>query len=240
MADRSVVAVPWPVLALLALTFSAQISIQANQPAPPARAEALPAPAAPAIIRVASLNEPIAAAQLLTLYLQAFDNQPGISIPFHGLDYPRVIVWLETILALDGMGQYPLLMASQLYAQVPIEAKQRSMLDFVHRKFREDPQHRWRWLAHATIVAKHRLKDNALALRYADDIARLAPGAPSWARQMRIFILEDMGELESATVLLGGLLATGEIDDRNEIHFLMQRLEQMKKSAEKSAPVSRN
>jgi len=34
---------------------------------------------------------------------------------------------------------------------------------------------------------------------------------------MRIFILEDMGELESATVLLGGLLASGEVADPREI-----------------------
>jgi hypothetical protein len=240
MADRSVLAVPRPALALLALTFSMQIGMQAIQPPPAARAEALPAPPTPAMVKAASLDEPIAAAQLLTLYLQAFDNQPGLSIPFRDLDYPRVIGWLETILALDATGQYPLLMASQLYAQVPIEDKQRSMLDFVHKKFREDPEHRWRWLAHATILAKHRLKDNGLALRYADDLAGLAPGAPSWARQMRIFILEDMGELESATILLGGLLATGEVNDPNEIHFLTQRLEQMKKIAEKSAPVSKN
>lgn len=240
MADRNIFAVPWPVLALLALTCSLQIGMQASQPPPAAKAEALPAPAAPAMIRVASLNEPIAAAQLLTLYLQAFDNQPGVSIPFQDLDYRRVVGWLDTILALDETGQYPLLMASQLYAQVPSEGKQRLMLDFVHRKFLEDPERRWRWLAHATILAKHRLKDNRLALRYADDLARLAHGAPNWARQMRIFILEDMGELESATILLGGLLATGEVTDPNEIHFLMQRLEQMKQSAEKSAPVSRN
>jgi len=240
MADRRLFAVPRPVSALLVLTFSLQIAMQASQPAPAARAEALPVPATPAMLRVASLDEPIAAAQLLALYLQAFDNQPGISIPFRDLDYPRVIAWLETILALDGIGQYPLLMASQLYAQVPIETKQRLMLDFVHRKFREDPARRWRWLAHATIMAKHRLKDDALALRYADDVARLAHSAPSWARQMRIFILEDMGELESATILLGGLLATGELNDPNEIHFLTQRLEQMKKSAEKSTPMSRN
>jgi len=45
-----------------------------------------------------SLGEPIALAQWLTLYLQAFDNQPGVSIPFQDLDYPRVIRWLDTIL----------------------------------------------------------------------------------------------------------------------------------------------
>ena len=240
MADRDIFAVPWLVLALLALTGSLQIGMHTSQPPPTAKAEALSAAATPAIIKVASLNEPIAAAQLLTLYLQAFDNQPGISIPFQDLDYPRVIGWLDTILALDDTGQYPLLMASQLYAQVPSEDKQRLMLDFVHRKFLEDPQRRWRWLAHATILAKHRLKDNRLALRYADDLARLAHSAPNWARQMRIFILEDMGELESATILLGGLLATGKVTDPNEIHFLMQRLEHMKQSAEKSAPVSKN
>ncbi|MBI4207453.1 MAG: hypothetical protein HY527_20735 [Betaproteobacteria bacterium] len=239
MAGRSVAAVPRPVLALLAVAFALQIGIQASQPPPVAQAEALPEPATPALLRLATLNEPIAAAQLLTLYLQAFDNQPGISIPFRDLDYPRVIDWLETILGLDAIGQYPLLMASQLYAQVPVEAKQRLMLDFVHSKFLDDPQRRWRWLAHAAIMAKHRLKDNALALQYAEDIARLAPGAPSWARQMRIFILEDMGELESATILLGGLLATGEVSDPREIHFLTQRLEQIK-GAEKSAPVSKN
>jgi hypothetical protein len=167
MADRSVLAVPRPVLALLALAFCLQVGMQAIRPAPAARAQALATPPSPAIVRVASLDEPIAAAQLMTLYLQAFDNQPGLSIPFQELDYPRVIDWLEAILALDATGQYPLLMASQLYAQVPIEDKQRLMLDFVHRKFSEDPQLRWRWLAHATILAKHRLKDNGLALRYA-------------------------------------------------------------------------
>jgi hypothetical protein len=49
-----------------------------------------------------------------------------------------------------------------------------------------------------------------------------------------------MGELESATILLGGLLATGEVTDPNEIHFLTQRLEQMKQSAENPTPMSRN
>lgn len=238
-AERSIRAVSWPVLALLAITLALQIATQAGRPPPVARAEALPPPATPAMLKALSLGEPIPAAQLLTLYLQAFDNQPGISIPFRELDYPRVVGWLDAILGLDAAGQYPLLMASQLYAQVPVEAKQRLMLDFVHRKFLEDPERRWRWLAHCAIVAKHRLNDPALALRYAEDIARLAHGAPGWARQLRIFILEDMGELQSATILLGGLLASGEVSDSKEVHFLTQRLEQIK-NAEKSPPPSRN
>ena len=37
---------------------------------------------------------------------------------------------------------------------------------------------------------------------------------------MHVFILEDMGEIESAAVLLGGLLASGEVSDPNEARFL--------------------
>lgn len=239
MTERSVARIPRTVLALLAAALALQIAWQASRPPPVARAEALPAPATPPVLRTLSLNEPEAAAHVLTLYLQAFDNQPGISIPFKDLDYPRVLEWLDAILELDPVGQYPLLMASQLYAQVPMEAKQRLMLEFVHRKFFDDPDRRWRWLAHAALMAKYRLKDKRLALTYANDIARLAPNAPNWARQMRIFVLEDMGELESATVLLGGLLASGEITDPKEFRFLAQRLEQMR-SAGKSSMLPKN
>jgi len=234
--ERAISQVPRPALALLAAALALQIGWQALQPKPVARAETLVAPASLPVLNAVSLGEPIALAQWLTLYLQAFDNQPGVSIPFQDLDYPRVIRWLDTILGLDPLTEYPLMMAAQLYGQVPVEAKQRLMFDFVHRKFLEDPDRRWRWLAHCAILAKHRLHDMPLALSYAQDITRHARAASGWARQMRIFILEDMGELESATVLLGGLLASGEVADPREIHFLTQRLEALKNAEKSSLP----
>jgi hypothetical protein len=56
---------------------------------------------------------------------------------------------------------------------------------------------------------------------------------------MRVFILEDIGEIEAATVLLGGLLASGEVTDPKEIHFLSERLEKMR-SVGKSSGTSGN
>ena len=163
------------------------------------------------------------------LWLQAFDNQPGISIPFRDLDYPKVIGWLERILALDPKGQYPLLAASRLYSEVPDEVKQRQMLEFVYEQFFQDPNHRWPWLAHAVYIAKHRLHDLPLALRYAQAIAAYATGeqVPHWAQQMQIFVLEDIGEIESAKVLIGGLLESGTITDPQELQFLMNRLKEI-------------
>jgi hypothetical protein len=101
------------------------------------------------------------------------------------------------------------------------------VLDFVYREYLKDPNRRWPWLAQAAIVAKHRLHDLPLALKYADAIDRhtTAPGVPVWAKQMRIFILEDMNELQAAKVILGGLLASGSIKDPAELRFLKHRLE---------------
>lgn len=236
--ERPVAAVPRVVKVVLVAALLAQIAWQASVTRPTAQAIALGMPMDAAWLRVASLGEPIALSQTLVLYLQAFDNQAGVSIPYKDLDYQAVRAWLQVALELDSRNQYPLIMAAYLYAQVPDENRQRMMLDWVHREFLRDPDRRWRWLAHAAIVAKHRLKDMPLALRYADDIGRYAGGAMSWARQMRIFILEDMGETQSAAVLLGGLLHGGEVTDPAEIRFLTERLEALK-NAEKSSKSSR-
>jgi hypothetical protein len=237
--ERSVRAVPGAVLGVLIAAFASVVSWQAAQSRPAASAEALSPPPSVSLLRVASAGEPAVLAGAVTLYLQAFDNQPGISIPFMSLDYPRVIRWLATILELDPRTQYPLLMAAHLYGQVPDPERERVMFGFVHDEFLRDPNRRWRWLANAAIAAKHRLHDPQLALAYANDIARYAPGAPGWARQMHVFILEDMGELESAKILLGGLIESGEVTDPHELNLLVSRLEELKRAEKSSLPSRR-
>jgi hypothetical protein len=239
MKQRSLAAVPRPIAALVGLALASQITFALVQPRPQARAEELPAPPPAAALRAMSLGDPIPLAQLWTLWLQAFDNQPGISIPFLDLDYGKVEGWLQRILQLDPRGQYPLMMASQLYAQVPDEHKQRQMLALVHREFLADPNRRWPWMAHAAIMAKHRLNDLPLALTYAQALAAHAtgPDVPHWVRQMEIFLYEDMGEYETARILLGGLLDSGAVRDPHELHFLIDRLDGLK-HAEKSSRAS--
>jgi hypothetical protein len=239
MKQRHLSSVPRPVVALAGLALASQIAFSVLQPRPQARAEQLPAPPPVAILRAISLGDPIPLGQLSTLWLQAFDNQPGISIPFLDLDYDKVEGWLQRILQLDPGGQYPLMMASQLYAQVPDERKQRQMLELVHREFLKDPDRRWPWMAHAAIMARHRLNDLPLALAFAQALAAHAtgPNVPHWARQMQIFVYEEMGEYETARILLGGLLDSGAVQDPHEIHFLIERLNKLR-GAEKSSRAS--
>jgi len=226
---RALSAVPWPVTALLALALALQLGWQAGRPAPRALPQALPPPPSLAALRLASLGEPIAASRLLMLYLQSHDDQAGVRIAWRQLDYGRIAGWLARALELDPRSQYPLLAASEVYGAVGDPARVRLMLDFVYARFGEDPNRRWPWLAHAALVARHRLHDAPLALRYAQAIRLQAtgPGVPAWAHELELFMLEDMNELDSARALAGALLHDGQISDPHELRFLSERLDEL-------------
>ncbi|MBI5912674.1 MAG: hypothetical protein HY848_22310 [Betaproteobacteria bacterium] len=239
--ERPLSHVSLPVLALLAAGLALQIVLHSAAPQPRATAPDLMPPPATSLLRLASLGEPIALAKILMLQLQAFDYQSGSKVPYKNLDYARVEAWLSRILELDPEGQYPLLAASRLYAEVPDEARQRSMLDFVYRAFLRDPNRRWPWLAHATFLAKHRLKDMDLALKYAAALHTYitAGDVPAWAMTMEIFIREDLNELETARVMIGGLLAGGRITDPGELKFLDGRLREIEERLKQGGPRKR-
>jgi hypothetical protein len=218
--------VPTAILVLLGASLALQIAWRASERAGAPAAEDLPPAPRPAALKLAALGEPQALARLTMLYLQAFDYRSGNRLPYQKLDYDRLIAWLDAIVELDPRSQYALFSAARIYAEVDDPVRERKMLEFIYRRFLEDPGRRWPWLAHAALLAKHRLKDLALARRFASAIDRLVtgPDVPSWAKQMEIFILEDMNELEAARALIGGLLASGRITNPEELRFLDERL----------------
>ena len=233
--DRPVSDVPKKVKVFLLLALVIQLLWHSMQEPMVAKAEDLARPLSTRTYVMSSLGEPIAASKFLNLWLQAFDNQPGASISFHQLNYPRLTEWLDTILELDPEGHYPMLVAARVYGSVQDHEKQRIMMDYVFYKFNEDPNKYWRWLAHVVITAKHELKDNELALKYAHALAEKATGknVPYWAKDMKIIVLEDMGEVEAAKILVGALIDSGEITDPYELNFLAHKIaileEKMKK-----------
>ena len=218
-------AVPAWILLLLAASVAAQVALHAAFGPPSLADEALPPAPSARTLRLAAFGETQAAARLGMLYLQAFD--------LDALDYARLAAWLRALIELDPRGQYPLFAAARIYAEHPDPARARVMLELIHEQFLFDPNRRWPWLAHAALLAKHRLKDLPLARRYAAAIDRhtTAADVPLWARQMEIFILEDMNELEAARIMLGGLLASGRITDPAELGFLKQRLQELESRA---------
>ena len=228
--ERPVATVPIAVRALLILSLCFQLTWSYLSPAAATTAQTLPDTPGPGLLRLSAFGEPETLARLLMLWLQAFDDQPGRHIPFAELDYARIIHWLDALLDLDNRFQYPLLCASRVYTETPDDAQKRQMLAFVHRRFLQDPNRRWPWLAHAVHVARHRLNDPQLALKYAGALRLNITDAtiPAWASQLELFILEDLNEPESARILIGALLASGRLaGNDNELRFLREKLAEL-------------
>ncbi|MEG2029874.1 MAG: hypothetical protein RR376_04395 [Janthinobacterium sp.] len=219
--------VPRPVPLLLAAALLLQLGWQLAHGTAAAQARQLPAAPPVAAARLASLGEPLAMAKGMLLYLQAYEDQPGVSLAWRALDYEHLADWLETAQALDPRSQYALVAASEVYAAVPDPQRARRMLEFIARSFAGDPARRWPAMAQATLLARHQLHDLPLALGYARQLRRLATGpqVPPWVREMEAFLLEDMDQLDSARLVIGGLIQSGQITDPHELAFLARRLD---------------
>jgi len=224
--ERPIRDVPVQIIFILTMAFICQLYLSSSRTLATINIKALPEPPSQIESQLLGLGDSIATSKIFMLWLQAFDNQPGVSVPFKNLDYGRVINWLERILALDPKGQYPLLAAGRIYGVVEDDEKKRQMLAFISEQFSKDPDRRWPSMVHAIYVAKHRLKDYPLALKFAHTVAQqvTVKDIPAWVKQMEIYVLEDMGEIESAKILIGGLLESGAITDAHEIQFLLDRL----------------
>ena len=227
--ERPLKDVPVYISIILILAILCQIYWSSAHPLLRVTIKALPEPPSQIESQLLGLGDSIAISKLFMLWLQAFDNQPGVSVPFKRLDYGRVIIWLERILALDPKSQYPLLAAARVYGEVADEGKKRQMMEFIYQQFPEDPNRRWPSMIHAIYVAKHRIKDYPLALKFAHAVAQqvTVTDIPHWVKQMEIYVLEDMGEIESAKILIGGLLESGAITDAHELQFLQNRLDSL-------------
>lgn len=230
--QRALQQVPRKVRYAVLLFVSLQLIWQTAQHSQAEKLQSLNPPPKMGLVRFMSFGDSVAASKLLMLWVQSFDNQAGKILSYQQLDYHALQAWLEHILELDPRSQYPLLAASYIYANVADPVKKRQMLEFVYQEFLRDPAHRWSWLAHATVTAKHRLHDLPLALKYAKALnTHSSPDMPHHIREMQVFILEEMGELEQARLLIGGLLMQGKIHDPHEIRFLNERLQELEQQA---------
>jgi hypothetical protein len=126
--DRPLSAVPTALWCVLLTSILLQAMFhESSRGSMRATAQPLPHPPDVEWLRLVTLGDGVAASRLLMLWLQSFDNQPGISLPLASLDYDRVIGWLSLALDLDPDSTYPMLAATRIYAQVSDQDKARAI-----------------------------------------------------------------------------------------------------------------
>ena len=163
---------------------------------------------------------------LLAIRLQLHDNQAGQHFRYSLIDYDLLVDWLERISDVSPNTEYPMLLASRIYTQTGNTERLRKMLEFIEKRFDDNPQLHWRRLAEASVIAKHKLEDLELALRLARKLAAQPASIemPPWARDFEFLILADLNEFESAIAIIQAMLQSGSIKDPDEQRFLREKL----------------
>ena len=163
---------------------------------------------------------------LLAIRLQLHDNQVGQHFRYSLIDYDLLVDWLDQITEISPGTEYPMLLASRVYTATGDRRQLRQVLEFIERRFDDDPQLHWRRLAEASVMAKHKLDDIELALRMARKLARqpVSINMPNWARDFEFLLLAELNELESAIAMIQALLQTEAVNDPDERRFLQGKL----------------
>ncbi len=184
------------------------------------------------MLKLASLGSEKLYSYFLILKLQLHDNQVGKNIAYNRLDYERLSAWLKSIYRINPDSDYPAFLASRVYSQVKDPAKIRLMIKLIIDLFEHNPLQHWRRMTEASLLAKHQLKDLEFALELAERVAELPHSAdiPYWARDMRLILLDELNQYQSAIILISSLLQSDEIKDPGERKFLQDRLLKIRQS----------
>lgn len=176
--------------------------------------------------RALSLGSDKLLSYMMMLAVQMHDNQKGQHLSYRNLDYGNLSKWLLMLYRLNPHSDYPAFMATRVYSQITDKQKTRQMIRVVETIFESNPEKYWRRMTEACLLAKHKLKDLQLALELAKKVADISADItlPHWARDMKLVLLDELNQLESAQLLISSMLQSGEIQDPDEVRFLRSRL----------------
>ncbi len=182
-----------------------------------------PVPSA-AMVKLSELGDAQWLFRTYALQLQHAGDSFARVTPLKDYDYQALYDWWKILDGLDPQSHYNASLVAYYYS-----SSQNVMehLPFVVRYLEEhsdlNPEKKWWWYAQAAYHANHRLKDKNWALRIAEKLYNLPRDVkmPLWARQMKIFFLEQEGEYVEACQMILNILDTHEDLSEGEINFIM-------------------
>lgn len=190
--------------------------------------EIVPTPPSELALKVAAMGDDQFLFRTLGLRLQSFGDSGGQVTPLTDYDYKRLQGWFLAIDGLDPTSDYIAVIAAHYYGVTPKTSDLPHVIAYLRSHAAKAPERNWRWLAHAVYLARHRLKDNRLALEIALDLAALPyPDIPAWTKAMPAYAMADLGEREAAIALLSAIMQT------DAQHLTPEEMKGMMKSIKK-------
>lgn len=157
-----------------------------------------------------------------SLTLQNLGDGGGNVTPLKDYDYSKLGKWFWLLHDLDPASDHVPMTAAYYFGATRVPSDVRVVVGYLAAVGQNPVGDKWRWLAHAVYLARHRLKDMDLALDLAYKLAKMQPVSgelPMWARQMPAFVLKARGDKEDARQIIGNLMMDRNLD-HNELNFM--------------------
>lgn len=144
------------------------------------------------------------------LALQNFGNAGGAFTPLKDYNYQYVGEWLDRLDGLDPQSNFAPYLASYYFGASQSPKEQLPYIIAYLEKIGTRPEgEKWRFLAQAVYLARHKMQDMPEALRLAKKLSSIyRPGMPAWTKQMEVLITNEVGDKEAAYILMKSILAT--------------------------------
>jgi hypothetical protein len=185
----------------------------------------VPKPPAELSLRASFLGDAMLAYRVWALALQNFGSSGGYNAPLKDYDYNYIGAWLDTLDSLDPNSDFaPFLAAYFFSGSQDAQGHLPIIIAYLEKAGSRPEGEKWRWLAQAMYLARHKLKDMDEALRLSRKLGDMyRPGMPAWTLQTEALITNEIvGDKEAAYVLLKAMLATeAEHMQGPEVNFMV-------------------
>lgn len=185
-------------------------------------------PVAPSAVgaTTAFLGDSELAYRSLSLTVQSFGNATGQVQALKDYNYDNLGTWFNLADKLNPKSNYVPFLAAYYFAGSQDPSKLMPVINYLRQVGTYPEEDKWRYLGAAVFLAKHKMKDDKLALQLAQELADVyKPGMPAWAYQMKAIIASDMGEKEMAyNLMLDALVSKREGMDPVEVNYMIDQI----------------
>lgn len=161
--------------------------------------------------------------RLGAITLQNLGDSGGRVTPIKDYEYPKLGRWFDLLDGLDPASDHVPMLAAYYFGATRVPKDVAIVVDYLARIGQNPHGTKWRWLAQAALLARHKLNNLDLALDLAYKLSHmelLDDTMPAWGRQMPAMLLENKGERADAQRIMKDLLLSGHSFHPNEVNFM--------------------
>ncbi|PIR33134.1 MAG: hypothetical protein COV36_03260 [Alphaproteobacteria bacterium CG11_big_fil_rev_8_21_14_0_20_44_7] len=168
--------------------------------------------------------------RILALQLQMMGDTFGRTTPLKDYDYPLLNKWFLLLDTLDWESNFVPSIAAYYFSRTQHPPDVVYVVDYLEKHSMVNPEKKWWWLSQAIYLTNSVLGDKERALKYGRVLRKVKTTIPMWARQMEVFLREDLGENEEAETVMCEIFENAADIPEFEMNFMLYFFEERLKT----------